>query len=84
MIIFLIHHQHIGNIDAMLDSYGVVYKNTQENIAGNQNLSGAVEAWLNSESHKSNILNNDFNYTGVAIVDSDTYGKIFVEVFVSI
>lgn len=71
-----------GNIEAMLKSFGVEYTSVQENIAGNQNLSGAVEAWMNSDSHKSNILNNDFNYTGVAIVESDTYGKIFVEVFV--
>lgn len=70
-----------GNIDSMLTSFGVTYSVAQENIAGNQNLSGAVEAWMNSESHKANILNNDFNYTGVAIIDSKTYGKIFVEVF---
>lgn len=71
-----------GNINDMLISFGVSYTSAQENIAGNQNLAGAVEAWMNSESHKSNILNGDFNYTGVAIVESATYGKIFVEVFV--
>lgn len=71
-----------GNIDSMLTSFDVKFSSVQENIAGNQNLSGAVEAWMNSESHKANILNNDFNYTGVAIVDSQTYGKIFVEVFI--
>ena len=71
-----------GNIEAMLKSFDVAYIRVQENIAGNQNLSGAVEAWMNSDSHKSNILNGNFNYTGVAIVDSATYGKIFVEVFV--
>ncbi len=71
-----------GTIGEMLTSFGVEYQTAQENIAGNQNLSGAVEAWMNSESHKSNILNNDFEYTGVAIVESATYGKIFVEVFV--
>ena len=72
-----------GNIDQMLVSFGVNYSKVQENIAGNQNLSGAVEAWMNSENHKSNILNKDFNCTGVAIVDSKTYGKIFVEVFIT-
>ena len=71
-----------GSINDMLTSFGVNYARAQENIAGNQNLSGAVEAWMNSESHKSNILNNDFNYTGVAIVESQTYGKIFVEIFI--
>ncbi|MBR1540438.1 MAG: SH3 domain-containing protein [Clostridia bacterium] len=71
-----------GSINDMLTGFGVEYQVAQENIAGNQNLSGAVEAWMNSESHKSNILNNDFNYTGIAIAESSTYGKIFVEVFV--
>jgi len=71
-----------GTIQDMLISFGVSYDMAQENIAGNQNLAGAVEAWMNSESHKTNILNAEFNYTGVAIVESRTYGKIFVEVFV--
>lgn len=71
-----------GSISDMLTSFGVSYNLAQENIAGNQNLAGAVEAWMNSESHKANILNNDFEYTGVAVVESKTYGKIFVEVFV--
>lgn len=71
-----------GSINDMLTSFGVSYNIAQENIAGNQNLAGAVEAWMNSENHRANILNTDFNYTGVAIVDSSTYGKIFVEVFV--
>lgn len=71
-----------GNISEMLTSFGVKYNLAQENIAGNQTLSGAIEAWMNSDNHKSNILNKDFNYTGVAVIESQTYGKIFVEVFV--
>jgi len=71
-----------GMISDMLTSFGVNFQIAEENIAGNQTLAGAVEAWMNSESHKSNILNNSFEYTGVAIVESSTYGKIFVEVFV--
>ena len=74
--------QHIGNIREMLNSFGVTFTKIEENIAGNQNLSGAVEAWMNSENHKSNILDSEFNYTGIAIAESSTYGKIFVEVFV--
>ena len=71
-----------GNISDMLTSFEISFTKAQENIAGNQNLSGAVEAWMNSESHKTNILNKDFTYTGVAIANSSTYGKIFVEVFI--
>ncbi len=71
-----------GNINDMLTSFGVTFTKAQENIAGNQNLDGAVEAWMNSESHKVNILNSNFEFTGVAIANSSTYGKIFVEVFI--
>ena len=71
-----------GNIDEMLKMFEVTYIDSGENIAGNRNLSGAVEAWMNSENHKANILNNNYNYTGVAVVDSKKYGKIFVEIFV--
>lgn len=71
-----------GNIESMLNSFDVKFSSVQENIAGNQNLTGAVNAWMNSESHRSNILNNKFNYTGIAIVNSSTYGKIFVQVFI--
>ena len=73
-----------GNIDDMLKSFEVPYTASAENIAGNKNLAGAVEAWMNSESHKVNILNEKFEFTGVAIVDSSTYGKIFVQVFIQI
>lgn len=71
-----------GNIDNMLATFKIPYEVSAENIAGNKTLSGAVEAWMNSNNHKINILNKDFNYTGIAVVDSETYGKIFVEVFV--
>lgn len=70
-----------GNIDNMLKTFEVSYVTASENIAGNKNLAGAVEAWMNSENHKANILNEKFEYTGVAIENSDTYGKIFVQVF---
>lgn len=59
----------------MLTTNGVTYKTASENIAGNSTLDGAVNSWMNSESHKNNILSNAFNYTGVAIVDSPQYRK---------
>lgn len=71
-----------GDINAMLTDFKINYKTVGENIAGNNNLVGAVEAWMNSENHKGNLLSNDYNYTGVAVVESDTYGKVFVQIFV--
>lgn len=66
----------------MLKSHSISYKTASENIAGNSNISSAVNSWLASEDHKKNILSNDYNYTGIAVVDSIAYGKIIVELFI--
>lgn len=66
----------------MLSTNGVTYKTASENIAGNSTLEGAINSWMNSESHKNNILSNNFNYTGVAIVNSPQYGKVLVQMFI--
>ena len=69
-----------GNINDMLGNFNIAFVDVSENIAGNKNLAGAVEAWMNSETHKVNILGN-YNYTGVAVAESSSYGKIFVQIF---
>ena len=66
----------------MLKSFGISYKTAGENIAGNSSNSGAVNAWMNSSGHKANILNSGFNYTGIGVVSSSKYGKIYVQMFV--
>ena len=66
----------------MLKNNSIEYKTASENIAGNSSLEDAVSSWMNSNSHKENILSNYFNYTGVAVVDSIAYGKIIVQLFV--
>ncbi|MBQ7411007.1 MAG: SCP-like extracellular protein [Clostridia bacterium] len=66
----------------MLRNNQISYKTASENIAGNPSISGALDSWLNSDSHKKNILSNDYNYTGLAVVDSIAYGKIIVQLFV--
>lgn len=65
----------------MLKSFKVTYKTAGENIAGNSSNSGAVNAWMNSSGHKANILNSSFNYTGIGVVKSSKYGKIYVQIF---
>lgn len=66
----------------MLKSFKISYKTAGENIAGNSSNSGAVTAWMNSSGHKANILNSSFNYTGIGVVNSSKYGKIFVQMFI--
>lgn len=71
-----------GDIKDMLNTFGVPFNLAGENIAGNSSLAKAVEAWMGSDNHKVNILSENYNYTGVAVLDSKVYGKIFVEIFV--
>lgn len=66
----------------MMKNFGISYKTAGENIAGNSSNKGAVEAWMNSEGHRANILNGSYNYTGVAVVKSTKYGKIYVQMFI--
>lgn len=66
----------------MMKNFGIKYKAAGENIAGNSSNSGAVNAWMNSEGHRANILSNNFNYTGIAVIKSPKYGKIFVQMFI--
>ena len=65
----------------MIKSFKISYKTAGENIAGNSKNSGAVNAWMNSEGHKANILNSSYNYTGIGVVNSPKYGKIYVQMF---
>ena len=66
----------------MLKSFKVSYNTAGENIAGNSSNSGAVTAWMNSSGHRANILNSSFNQTGIGVVSSPKYGKIFVQMFI--
>lgn len=66
----------------MLKSFGISYTAAAENIAGNSSNSGAVNAWMNSSGHKANILNSNYNYTGIGVVKSDKYGYVYVQMFI--
>ena len=66
----------------MLKSFGISYKSAGENIAGNSSNSGAVTAWMNSSGHRANILNSGYNYTGIGVVSSPKYGKMYVQMFI--
>jgi len=66
----------------MLSSFKISYRSAGENIAGNSSNSSAVNAWMNSSGHRANILNSSFNYTGIGVVNSPKYGKIYVQMFI--
>lgn len=71
-----------GSPFKMMKTYGISYKVAGENIAGNPSLQDAVTSWLNSPTHKQNILSNSYNYIGIGIEKSDTYGYVISTMFI--
>lgn len=71
-----------GSPFKMMKTYSVSYKVAGENIAGNPSLQDAVTSWLNSATHKQNILSNSYNYIGIGIEKSDTYGYVISTMFI--
>lgn len=66
----------------MMKNAGILYKTAGENIAGNSSIKNAFDSWMSSESHKDNILSNAYNYVGIGVEKSDTYGYIIVVMFI--
>ncbi len=68
----------------MMKNYGLSYKVAGENIAGNPSLEGAVNSWINSSTHRENLLSNSYNYVGIGISKSSTYGYVVVAMFAGV
>jgi len=58
----------------MMKSFGIDYKTAGENIAkGQQTPEEVVNAWMNSEGHRANILNADYTHIGVGYVENGNH-----------
>lgn len=67
------------------DEAGVGYSGAGENIAAGQwSAESAMNAWMNSEGHRANILNGSFTQIGIACYyDPDSpYGYYWVQCFI--
>lgn len=68
---------------SIVDSYGIPWGRVAENAAlGQPTPESAVNSWVNSENHRKNLLNPDFNYIGVgAYYYNGTYywDQIFIQ-----
>lgn len=73
-----------GSPFEMMKSYGLSYKVAGENIAGNPSLEGAVNSWINSSTHRENLLSKSYNYVGIGVTKSPTYGYIVVAMFAGV
>ena len=70
-----------GSIFDMLKANEINYNIAGENLAGVQTTEQAINGWMNSESHRDNILEERYQFTRIYVINSNTYGKIFVQVF---
>ena len=64
----------------MMRDFGVTYKTAGENIAqGQQTPQQVVQAWMNSEGHRKNILSKDFTHIGIGY---DQNGHHWTQMFI--
>lgn len=70
-----------GSPFAMMKKFGITYKAAGENIAkGQKSASEVVNAWMNSEGHRANILNKSYTHIGVGFVkDGNYWSQMFIQ-----
>ena len=81
---FAHNSETLGTPFEMLKNNNVNYKIAGENLAGNISPERAVDAWINSASHRANILDANFQYTGIYVIESPIYSEIYVQIFMGI
>ncbi|AOY76977.1 CAP domain-containing protein [Clostridium formicaceticum] len=62
----------------MMKNFGIQYRSAAENIAINSSVSGAHNAFMNSEGHRKNILNPNFTHIGIGIQNRH-YTQMFIQ-----
>jgi Uncharacterized protein with SCP/PR1 domains len=70
-----------GSPWAMMQQVGLTVGWAGENIAGNNSVSGAMAALMQSPGHKANILDPRFTHVGVGIAYGSAYGNLYVQEF---
>jgi uncharacterized YkwD family protein len=70
-----------GSPWAMMQQVGLTVGWAGENIAGNNSVSGAMAALMQSPDHKANILDPRFTHVGIGIAYGSAYGNLYVQEF---
>ena len=64
----------------MMKAYGISYKAAGENIAmGQRSPEEVVQAWMNSQGHRENIMNPNFTHIGIGHI---TQGNYWTQMFI--
>lgn len=64
----------------MMKQFGISYRSAGENIAmGQRSPQAVVNAWMNSEGHRANILNSSYTQIGMGYVaDGNYWSQMFI------
>ncbi|MEW9501819.1 CAP domain-containing protein [Jeotgalibacillus marinus] len=65
----------------MMKAYGVNYRSAGENIAmGQRSPEEVVQAWMNSEGHRKNIMSSSYTHIGIGHIEEGNYWtQMFIE-----
>jgi len=73
-----------GSPFTMMKNFGISYKSAGENIAAGQTTAWeVVNAWMNSEGHRKNILNPNFTHIGVGYASGGSMRHYWTQMFIS-
>jgi uncharacterized protein YkwD len=64
-----------------LRNAGIIYVYAGENLALAPDVNKAEQGLMDSEGHRENILNSNFNKVGIGVVDAGIYGRMFTQDF---
>ncbi|RJR12419.1 LysM peptidoglycan-binding domain-containing protein [Candidatus Parcubacteria bacterium] len=73
-----------GSPFTMIKNFGISYRAAGENIAAGQKTPQEVmNAWMNSEGHRKNILSSQYTEIGVGYAKGGSYGHYWTQMFIS-
>lgn len=71
-----------GSPFEMMDSFGIRYRTAGENLAmGYLTPKTVVDGWMNSEGHRANILNGNFNRIGIGEYRAGKFNIYWTQMF---
>lgn len=74
--------QTLGSLSNLLDKYNILYSSCYQNILTTKDIKSGFNTLKSSSNHNKLLLTSTHIYTGLSIIDSTTYGKIIVQIFI--
>nr|WP_306821499.1 CAP domain-containing protein [Metabacillus litoralis] len=68
----------------MINNFKIPFRTAAENLAAGQRTpKEVVNAWMNSQGHRANILKKEVSEIGVGYVNGGEYGHYWTQMFIS-